>query len=99
MNRPATAPITSTVPAGSLRGRQKIATRRAISDAALELFAEVGYEAASVGQITKRAGVSERTFFLHFPSKEDVLFGMPIQDYDGFTAIVAGIAKNLSDFR
>lgn len=41
---------------------------------ALELFRERGYEAVSAAQIAKRAGVTERTFFRHFPTKREVLF-------------------------
>ncbi len=45
------------------------ATRRALATAALELFASNGYEATTVDDIAARAGVSPRTFFLHFPTK------------------------------
>jgi AcrR family transcriptional regulator len=42
--------------------------------AALELFAEVGYEQATVAQIAQRAGVTERTFYRYFSDKREVLF-------------------------
>jgi AcrR family transcriptional regulator len=42
--------------------------------AAIELFAENGYEATSVDQIAQAAKVSRRTFFRQFRSKEDVIF-------------------------
>ncbi|MCH5675594.1 TetR/AcrR family transcriptional regulator [Streptomyces sp. CME 23] len=41
----------------------------------MALFIEQGYEATTVDQIAKGAGVSPATLFRHFPSKEDVLFG------------------------
>lgn len=42
--------------------------------AALELFAEHGYDNATVAQITDRAGLTRRTFSRYFADKRDVLF-------------------------
>ena len=49
-------------------------TRRELSAAALSLFADKGYEATTVDQIAAAAGVSRRTFFRYFPTKEDAVF-------------------------
>jgi AcrR family transcriptional regulator len=43
--------------------------------AALELFAERGYENTTVIDIAQRAGLTKSTFYLHFPDKREVLFG------------------------
>jgi AcrR family transcriptional regulator len=43
--------------------------------AALELFAEQGYENTTVIEIAERAGLTKSTFFRHFPDKREVLFG------------------------
>jgi AcrR family transcriptional regulator len=43
--------------------------------AALELFAERGYESTTVIDIAQRAGLAKSTFFRHFPDKREVLFG------------------------
>lgn len=45
-----------------------------LEEAALELFAERGYEAVSATEIAGRAGLSKATFFRHFPDKPEVLF-------------------------
>ena len=57
-----------------LRERKKRETRRALARAGLELFVERGYEATTLAEIADAAGVSTRTIFAYFPSKEDILF-------------------------
>lgn len=52
-------------------------TRQRLLTAALELFAEQGYERTSAGQIATRAGVTEMTFFRHFPTKASLLVDDP----------------------
>lgn len=42
--------------------------------AAIELFAEHGFDQTTAAQIAARAGVTERTFFRHFRDKREVLF-------------------------
>ncbi|MFA7324410.1 MAG: TetR family transcriptional regulator, partial [Candidatus Nanopelagicales bacterium] len=56
------------------RSEHKAQTRQALIDAALELFAMRGYEATSVDEIAAMVGVSPRTFFRYFETKERVLF-------------------------
>ncbi|MFB8387320.1 TetR family transcriptional regulator [Microbacterium sp. NPDC055910] len=50
------------------------ASRAAVVAAALELFAEQGFDQTSVEQIAKAAGVSRSTFFRQFGGKDDVVF-------------------------
>jgi len=59
----------------SLQDRKRALVRDAISHAAWALFAAGGYEATTVDEIAARAGVSRRTFFRYFSTKEDVAVG------------------------
>jgi AcrR family transcriptional regulator len=58
----------------SLRDKHKSQTRDALREAALKLFAARGYDATTTEDIAEKAGVSARTFFRYFPTKESVLF-------------------------
>jgi AcrR family transcriptional regulator len=59
------------------RAAQRAQTRERIYDAAMRLFAERGFEAVSVGDITRAAGVTAPTFYAHFNGKEDVVLPVP----------------------
>jgi AcrR family transcriptional regulator len=48
------------------------ATRQSILDSAEEVFGELGYDKASVSEITRRAGVAQGTFYLYFGDKKAV---------------------------
>src|SRR6201999_421006 len=56
-------------------GRWRPDARERLRQAALELFAEQGFAATTVPEITTRAGLTTRTFFRHFADKREVLFG------------------------
>ncbi|MCF6386256.1 TetR/AcrR family transcriptional regulator [Mycobacterium sp. MBM] len=49
-------------------------TRRKISDVATAMFLDRGFDAVTVADVAKQAGVSSVTVFKHFPRKEDLLF-------------------------
>ena len=48
--------------------------RSRIEAAALDLFAENGYDSTTVADIARRAGLMKRSFFRYFPDKREVLF-------------------------
>jgi AcrR family transcriptional regulator len=48
--------------------------RGRLERAAMELYAERGFESTTVAEIAQRAGLTERTFFRHFSDKREVLF-------------------------
>ena len=58
-----------------LRERKKRATRIAIRDAAMRLFAEQGFAGTTIDQIAEAADVSRATVFSYFPTKEEIVFG------------------------
>lgn len=74
------------LPRPNKRQLQAAATRERMLQAATEVFAEKGYQAASVGTITKRADTAHGTFYLYFRNKDDA-----------FAQVFAGIADQIRD--
>ncbi|WP_324644569.1 TetR/AcrR family transcriptional regulator [Pseudarthrobacter sp. LT1] len=58
-----------------LRERKRAATRRAITAAARSMTAEHGLTGYTVEEVCEAAGISRRTFFNYFPTKEDAIIG------------------------
>lgn len=75
-------------------GRWESDARGRLVAAAMELYAERGFEQTTAQEVAERAGVTERTFFRHFADKREVLFsGSPLlQDL-----IVTAIAEAPSE--
>src|ERR1700678_303168 len=67
--------MASTTGTGStLRARKRDRTRRALLDAAVDLFERNGYDGTTVADIAEAAEIGTRTFFSYFASKEELLF-------------------------
>lgn len=60
----------------SLRERKRTDTFRSIHEAAAELVLDRGLINVTVDEIVERAGVSQRTFFNYFLTKEDAVVGL-----------------------
>lgn len=69
-------------PECGLRERKKRETRLAIHRAALDLVEESGFDEVTTDQIATRAGVSPRTFFNYFPTKEGAVLGTTPADLE-----------------
>ncbi|HEY1179882.1 MAG TPA: TetR family transcriptional regulator [Phytomonospora sp.] len=63
----------TTAPATNLTQRMRQLVSTELTEAALRLMAADGFEAVTIDQIAAAAGVSRRTFFRHYASKEDVV--------------------------
>ncbi len=66
-------------------------SRGRLAQAAMELYAQRGFENTTVAEIAQRAGVTERTFFRHFLDKRDVLFG-GVEEFQAW--VVGGVATS-----
>jgi AcrR family transcriptional regulator len=56
-----------------LRERNRRQTLQRIAEVGVELFLAQGYEATTLDEIAAAAGISRRTFFYYFKSKDDIL--------------------------
>lgn len=59
----------------TLWDRQRLAARAEITSTALGLFLDQGFEATTIEEIVSKCGVSRRSFFRYFGSKEDIVLG------------------------
>ncbi|HEY1177358.1 MAG TPA: helix-turn-helix domain-containing protein [Phytomonospora sp.] len=71
------------------RGRKKLATRRAIQEAALRLAIARGADKVTVEAISDAADIARSTFFTHFASKDDALTPAPAWPDGELAALVA----------
>jgi len=73
----------------SRREQKKAEVRDALVAAAGQLFVEQGFDGTTVDQIAERAGVSRRTFFRYFPSKEAIAFPRSEERLEAFRALLS----------
>ncbi|NYI05330.1 TetR family transcriptional regulator [Allostreptomyces psammosilenae] len=60
---------------GGLRERTRRAVRAELAELALGMFLERGFDETTVDDIARAAGLSKRSFFRYFPTKEDAVLG------------------------
>ena len=84
------APGTGTAEAGGLRERKKRLMRQQLTDTATEMFMERGFGAVRVAEVAAACGVSEKTVFNYFPTKESLIL-------DRLEATVASIRTGLAE--
>ncbi len=77
-------------------GRTPATSQREISRTAIKLFLEHGFEETFVDDIAQAAGISRRTFFRYFPSKNDLPWGEFDELIDALRQRLAGADPKLS---
>ncbi|MBV6696014.1 TetR/AcrR family transcriptional regulator [Kitasatospora aureofaciens] len=73
-----------------LRELKKQQTRALLSDTAMGLFAERGFEQVTVAEVARAAGVSTNTVFNYFPTKEELFFDRQDEVVAHLAAVVRG---------
>ena len=58
------------------REDHRLARRQAILEAAMKIFAQRGYAAATIRGIAREADIAQGTIYLYFPSKRDILLAL-----------------------
>lgn len=72
------------------RARERLARREAILDAALDVFAEKGYGAATMDEIAERAEFGKGTLYNYFDDKHALLLAAFDEVYDGLVTLIEG---------
>ena len=73
-------------PDEGLRERKRRLTRQLISDAATALFASRGFDEVKVAEVARRVGVSEKTIYNYFPTKESMVLDTTDEMVEGLAA-------------
>jgi AcrR family transcriptional regulator len=76
------------VPSEGLRERKKRLMRQLISDTATEMFVARGFDEVRVAEVAEACGVSEKTVYNYFPTKESLLLDMEEPMADGLRRVL-----------
>ncbi|MFF4019548.1 TetR/AcrR family transcriptional regulator [Streptomyces sp. NPDC001843] len=82
-----------------LRERKKQRMYQDVSNTAVRLFLEKGFDAVSVAEVAAAAGISKPTLFRYFPAKEDLVLHRIADHEDEAARVVAGAASPLEALR
>ncbi|MFF3731309.1 TetR family transcriptional regulator [Streptomyces sp. NPDC002476] len=80
----------------SLRERKKQLTYQAVSETAIALFLERGFDKVSVAEVAAAADISKPTLFRYFPTKEDLVLHRFADHEDESARVVAARADDES---
>ena len=83
----------------SRREREKEAHRQEILDAAIKVFAEKGFSAATLDEIAQEAEFSKGTIYLYFSNKEDLLYSILDNAFKGWSEFFDNIITGKRKFR
>ncbi|WP_067646931.1 TetR/AcrR family transcriptional regulator [Dokdonella koreensis] len=87
-------PRTGVAPTEGLRERKRRETQQRIAEVGQRLFLTQGYDSTTLDAIAAEAGISRRTFFSYFKSKDDIiLFWMDA----GLASLIADLLKTSPD--
>jgi len=76
------------------RSQKRRDTRRRIAEVGLRLFLAHGYEGTTLDAIAAEAGISRRTFFLHFKSKDEIVGAWQEAAWDAILAELLTISPD-----
>lgn len=79
----------------SAPGRPEVTSHAEIEQAAFRLFSEQGFEATTMEAISAEVGVSRRTLFRYYSSKNDIPWGQFDRTLDGFREILATMPEDI----
>ncbi|MEU2345631.1 TetR family transcriptional regulator [Streptomyces sp. NPDC013082] len=79
-----------------LRARKKQLTYQAVSDAAISLFLERGFDKVSVAEVAAAADISKPTLFRYFPAKEDLVLHRFADHENEAARVVSGRPDGMS---
>jgi AcrR family transcriptional regulator len=80
--------------AGRFAAGEDPAKRKQIMEGATRVFMKLGFEAASMNDITREAGVSKGTIYVYFQNKEELFVAMVEQERAAFLATVRSVLSN-----
>ncbi|HSZ39543.1 MAG TPA: TetR/AcrR family transcriptional regulator [Trebonia sp.] len=77
----------------------RLARRRQLLDAAMEVFVARGYHAAAMDEIAERAGVSKPVLYQHFPGKQDLYLALLDESVEALIEAVRSALQSTTDNR
>lgn len=91
--------MSTTTASRSLKEKQREERERLILSAAEALLVEKGYHETSIDEIALRVGISKGTVYLHFPSKEELVFALLGRDSRAFQEKVQEVYSSAGSSR